>query len=309
MAKDFYQTLGVEKNASDDDIKKAFRKLAKKHHPDANPNDPSAEGRFKEINEAYEVLSDPQKRAQYDRVGSAYFNGGQGFPGSGRAYNYNVDLNDADFGNTPFGDVLRDIFGGIGGSTRSSSGVRDASGRRGAGFNTGFGALDGEDLEHSVTISLREAYSGATRLITKGERTIKVNIPAGATSGTKVRLAGEGGQGANGGASGDLYLIVQVESDPDFERQGDDLFVDVKVDMFTALLGGEIEVPTLTRSVRVKVPAGTQSGRKIRISGKGMPVLRKTDTYGDLYARILITIPDKLTPEQRTAVETLRKMF
>lgn len=309
MAKDYYQTLGVEKNASDDDIKKAFRKLAKKYHPDANPDDPSAEGRFKEINEAYEVLSDPQKRAQYDRVGSSFFNGGAGFPSSGRGYNYNVDLNDADFGSTPFGDILRDIFGGIGGSTRGNSGVRDASGRRGAGFNTGFGTFNGEDLEHSVSISLREAYNGATRLITKGERTIKVNIPAGATSGTKVRLAGEGGQGANGGASGDLYLIVQVENDPDFERQGDDLFVDVRVDLFTALLGGEVDVPTLARPVRVKVPAGTQSGRKIRISGKGMPVLRKSDSYGDLYARILITIPDNLTPQQRDAVEALRKLF
>lgn len=302
MAKDYYKTLGVDKNASEDDIKKAFRKLAKQYHPDTNQNDPNAETRFKEINEAYEVLGDAKKRAQYDRMGSSYFGGG-GYPGSaGRTYSYNVDIDDMNFGDTPFGDILRDIFGGIGGSARGST-VREG-GRR-----SGFSAVPGEDLEHVVNISLREAYSGATRLITKGDRTIKVSIPAGATTGTKVRLAGEGGQGLNGGQAGDLYLVVHVEPDPEFERQGDDLYVDVKVDMFTALLGGEVDVPTLARPIRLKIPAGTQSGRKIRAAGKGMPVLRKPDTHGDLYARVLITVPEKLTAEQREAVIRLREML
>jgi curved DNA-binding protein len=169
--------------------------------------------------------------------------------------------------------------------------------------------MPGRDIEQAVSIHLHEAYTGTTRLITKGGRTIRVNIPAGATDGTRVRLAGEGEPGEGGGAPGNLYLVVKVEPHPQFEREGDDLQVDVRVDMFTAMLGGEIEVPTLSRPVRLKIPAATQSGRKFRLSGKGMPILRQPDHFGDLYARILISVPEQLNDQQRALVEKLRAMF
>ena len=164
--------------------------------------------------------------------------------------------------------------------------------------------MPGRDLEHEVGITLREAYEGTTRYVTKGDRRLKVNIPAGADNGTKVRLTGEGEPGQGG--PGDLYLIVRVDADPQFEREGDNLYVDVEVDMFTAMLGGDIRVPTLARAVKVKIPPGTQSGQKLRVSGKGMPRLRTKDQYGDLFARVMITVPRNLTTIQRELVEQLR---
>lgn len=291
MAKNYYQILGVKRDASEKEIKSAFRRLAKKYHPDANPNDPSAESKFKEINEAYEVLSDADKRATYDRFGTAT-------PGAWQTANGQPDMRTythVDVGDSPFSDILESLFGGFGRS-------------RSRGDMGGFAGVRtrGQDIEQPVIISLREAYAGTTRLVTRGDRTVKVNIPRGATTGTRVRLAGEGAPGMGGGPAGDLYLIVEVEPDARFERKGDDLYTDVKVDLFTALLGGEIEVPTLDRPVKLKIPAGTQSGRKFRLAGKGMPVLRQTDQYGDLYARALITIPENLTPEARRLAEQLK---
>jgi DnaJ-class molecular chaperone len=297
MAKDYYKTLGVSRSANEKEIKQAFRKLAKKHHPDANPDNPGAEARFKEINEAYEVLSDKEKRSMYDQFGTANPQqvppwganpaGGNG----GTPYTYTTT-------NTDFGDI-GDIFGSLFGRR----------GERTAGVGSPFGgtrAVRGQDIEQKVNISLSEAYNGATRLITKGDRTVRVNIPAGAKTGTKVRLAGEGEAGTQ---PGDLYLIVEVEPDSRFEREGDNLTVDVKVDMFTALLGGEVEVPTLTRPVKLKIPAGTQSGRKFRLTGKGMPILSQAERFGDLHARILVTVPEHLTDEQRGLVEQLKATF
>jgi len=297
MAKDYYKMLGVSRSATEKEIKQAFRKLAKKHHPDANQNDPGAEGRFKEINEAYEVLSDKEKRATYDRFGTVNPQqqqspwGGPGAPGTpGGGYTTNVDL----------GDIFDSLFGGRGG--------RGGQQRNGSPFG-GAVASRGQDIEQKVNISLQEAYAGATRLITKGDRTVRVNIPAGAKTGTKVRLAGEGEAGFHGGQPGDLYLVMEVDPDSRFEHDGDDLTTDVKVDLFTALLGGEVEVPTLGRAIKLKIPAGTQSGRKFRLTGKGMPILSQPDHHGDLYARILITVPEQLTPEQRELVEQLKATF
>lgn len=291
MAKNYYDTLGVKKDASEKEIKQAFRRLAKQYHPDANPDNPQAEARFKEINEAYEVLSDAEKRAQYDQLGSAY----QQFGGNGGPRYYtNVDVDDS-----AFADILESLFSGFGGFGRSG---------RGPAY-TRQAPTDGHDIEQPVTISLREAYQGATRLVSRGGRKVKVTIPRGATTGTKVRLAGEGEPGAAGGRAGDLYLVVEVEDDPRFKRQGDDLYVDVDVDLFTALLGGTVEAPTLERPVKLKIPAGTQSGRLFRVAGKGMPKLRQPDAHGDLYARALIKIPVHLTDEQRRLVEQLRDSF
>jgi curved DNA-binding protein len=295
MAKDYYQVLGVDKNASEKDIKKAYRRLAKQHHPDANPDNPSAEAKFKDISEAYEVLSDSEKRAQYDRFGANY----QQYGGAGNPYQTYTSGADSSFA-----DIFDSLFGGLGGRSRAGR-PQQTSG----GFS-GFGGVPqaGQDMEQPVTISLREAYQGTTRMVTKGDRKIRVNIPAGADSGTKVRLAGEGSPGY-GGTSGDLYLVVEVQPDSQFERQGDDLLVDVRVDMFTALLGGTVEVPTMERPVNLKIPGGTQSGRKFRLSGKGMPKLRQKDEFGNLYARVMVTVPEHLTPEQRHLAEQLRAAF
>jgi curved DNA-binding protein len=293
MAKDYYKTLGVSRTANDKEVKAAFRKLAKQYHPDANKNDPNAEARFKEINEAYEVLGDKEKREMYDRFGTV---NPQEMPGVG-----NVRGNPYAAGGAQQVD-MSDLFESIFGNFR----------RGGSGTTTGFGQdfrTAGQDIEQPVSISLQEAYTGTSRLVTKGERTIRVNIPAGAATGTRVRVAGEGESGMGGGQAGDLYLLIQVEADDQFERKGDDLTVEIKVDMFTALLGGEVEVPTLSRPVKLRVPPGTQSGRRFRLSGKGMPVLRHPEKCGDLFARVLITVPDKLTPAQRELVEQLKATF
>lgn len=297
MAKNYYDILGVKKDADEKQIKQAFRKLAKQYHPDANPNDPQAEAKFKELNEAYEVLSDPEKRAAYDRFGSAYPGGFGGFGGTngGRTYTH------VDFGGDAFGDILENLFGGMGGVSGRSRGGWSSTVREGPGR-----AAQGRDIEQPVTISLHEAYHGASRRVTKGGRTISVNIPAGARTGTKIRVAGEGEPGVLGGPAGDLYLVTEVAPDPTYERDGDDLNTEVKIDMFTAILGGEIEVPTLAGRVKLNIPPGTQSGRKFRLTGKGMPRLKEKGEFGNLYARVLVTVPTNLTDEQRKLVEQLR---
>ena len=286
MSRDYYQVLGVPRDAGDDDIKKAFRQKAKLYHPDANPNDSGAEARFKEVNEAYEVLSDEEKRAAYNQFGKDWqqyqnFNGQNPFASRG-----DVPFND-------MSDIFETIFSGAGG--------------RGGYHSRADFPRAGRDIEQDVHISLREAYEGAQRIVSKEGRDITVRIPRGAASGTKVRLAGEGQPGYHGGSSGHLYLVVRVAKDANFERQDDDLHVDVKVDAVTAMLGGEVEVPTLARPLRTRVRAGTQSGQKLRLTGKGMPKLRKGNEFGDLYARVMITVPTQLDAEQRKRAEALRE--
>ncbi len=303
--KDYYKILGVNKNATEKEIKQAFRKQAKQWHPDANQDNPNAEARFKEVNEAYEVLSDATKRSTYDQFGSVnpqdFGFGGAGSPGGGR-YTYTTSTDD--MGGSPFADILEQFLGGRG---RNARGRGANVSQDPFGFGGTMGRTNGQDIEQPVTISLREAYSGGVRIVTKGERKLRVNIPAGATDGTRIRLAGEGGAGAGGGLTGDLYLVVQIEEDQQFQRKGDDLTVEVKVDMFTATLGGEVEVPTLDRPVKLRIPAGSQSGKKFRLTGKGMPNVKQPDHTGDLYARLLVTVPENLTTHQREAVEELRK--
>ena len=288
MSRDYYDVLGVTRDAGDEEIKRAFRRKAKQYHPDANPDDPAAEARFKEVNAAYEVLSDEDKRAAYNRFGANWeqyqaVNGGNPFHSGGGASYSDVS------------DIFDSFFSGGGGQRRQAGGF--------SGFN---GPRAGRDIEHDVHISLREAYEGAERIISKEGRDINVKIPRGAATGTKVRLAGEGAPGSNGGPSGHLYLRVHVAEDKRFKRQGDDISVDVKVDAFTAILGGDVEVPTLTRPVKMKLRPGAQSGQKLRLSGKGMPVLRGGDAYGDLYARVMITVPTQLDAAQRELAEALR---
>lgn len=309
--KDYYRVLGVDRNATEKEIKAAFRKLARQHHPDVNPNDPQAEARFKEINEAYEVLRDPQKRAKYDQLGADWQRwqraGGQ--PGdfdwsrwaSGPAgqrvyvrYGSPDDLGDLGdlFGeSSPFSDFFHSIFGGLG--------ARQQNGFGGSPFQA---RPQPQDLEQEVEISLSEAYHGATRLLSKDGHRLEVKIPAGAKTGTKVRLRG------GGGPAGDLYLRVKVAPDPRFERRGDDLHTTVPVDLFTAVLGGEVTVPTLAGQVKLKIPAGAQNGQVFRLRGKGMPKLRRSNEYGNLFARLDVRLPTELNARQRQLFEELRRL-
>ncbi len=296
MPSDYYNLLGIPKNASPDDIRKAFRKKAKKYHPDANRNDPNAETRFKEINEAHEVLSDPQKRQQYDTYGANWRDPQQGNPQRGNPQRGNPQQG----GNATVNpEDLQDMF-----NTFFRGGAAS-----GGGFG-GFGGAQrqaprGQDIERSVQISLREAYEGTERLVTKDGRNLRVSIPAGATDGTKVKLAGEGAGG------GDLYLVVEVEEDAHFKREGNDLHTEINVDVFTAFLGGEVGVPTLGKTLMLKIPPMTQSGKKFRLKEKGMPVLRQLNQHGDLYARVQIILPNAkaLTDAQRAQIEQLRQSF
>lgn len=315
--KDYYKILGVDKNASEKEIKSAFRKLARKYHPDVNPDDPGAESRFKEINEAYEVLGDSEKRSKYDQLGSEWQHwqqaggGSSDFdwsrwatgPGGGRVnvrYGTPDDFEDLFGGGSPFSDFFNSIFGGQAGGGRGAPGF--------GGFSYEPRMRRGQDLEHRVEISLAEAYNGTSRVLSKDGRRLEVKIPAGAKSGTRVRVRGEGSSGAAGGQAGDLYLRVKVVNDPRFERKGDDLHTIVQTDLYTAVLGGEVRVPTLAGDVKLKIPAGSQNGQIFRLRGKGMPRLRHTSEHGDLYARLDVRLPGKLTPEQRRLFEQLRQL-
>jgi len=318
--KDYYKVLGVDKNATEKEIKSAFRKLAREHHPDVNPDNPQAEARFKEVNEAYEVLSDPEKRAKYDRLGTDWQRWQQAggppgdfdwsqwttSPGGGRAhvrYSTPEDLEDLFGSGSIFSDFFTGIFGGLGGATRRSGGFGGFE-----GFEYQSRPQRGQDLEHEVEISLAEAYHGTTRLLSKDARRLEVKIPPGAKTGTRVRVRGEGGTGTASGQAGDLYLKVKVAADPRFERKGDQLHVVVPTDLYTAVLGGEVLVPTLTGDVKLKVPAGSQNGRVFRLRGKGMPKMRQPTEYSDLYARLDVRLPTKLTPKQRELFEQLRRL-
>jgi curved DNA-binding protein len=334
--KDYYATLGVPKTATDKEIKQAFRKLARKHHPDVNPSDKTAEAKFKEINEANEVLGDPEKRRKYDELGANWrqyeqaqqqgqpypggspFGGGTPFGGEGGAWTINMggpggartmseeEMRDmfggGGGGEDPFSDFFRTFFGGGGGA------AGDARGRAGRAPRS----QKGRDIESEAELTLEEAYHGAMRRIsiTLGghARSIDVRIPAGVKDGSRVRAANEGEPGANGGAAGDLFLRVRIKPHPVFERKGDDLYVKVPLPVTTAVLGGEAHVPTITGSVRLKVPETTQPGQIFRLKGHGMPIVGKQDAKGDLYASVDVQLPRSLTKDQKQAWEQVKKL-
>jgi curved DNA-binding protein len=309
--KDYYQILGVSRDANAKEIKRAFRRLARQYHPDVNPGDAKAEERFKEINEAHEVLSDSEKRSKYDRLGSDWarwqqtggrpgdFDWGRwstGAPGAGgqRVHVQYGSPEDLFGGASPFSDFFSQIFGGMGGAP--------------GGYGHQVRPQRGQDYQQEVEISLREAYQGTTRALQKDGRRLKVKIPAGARTGTRVRMAGEGAPGTAGGEAGDLYLRVKVATDPQFERREDDLHVTVPVDLYTAVLGGQVQVPTLSGPVMLTIPAGTQNGRAFRLRGKGLPHLRHKNQHGDLYATVDVQLPTDLTPRQQELFEELRQV-
>jgi curved DNA-binding protein len=297
--KDYYKTLGVERNASAEDIKKTFRKLAMKYHPDRNKGDKAAEEKFKDINEAYEVLSDPKKRARYDQLGDSYsqWQNRGGNPGN---FNWNdwaansgqgqqVDMNDF---NEMFGGGFSDFFSAIFGGMPTSGRRQTRSSARPMTY------------QQQVEITLEEAYKGALRTFQVDKRRIEVKIPAGAKTGTKVRVAGGGPAG--GGQATDLYLVVKVLPDNRFSLDGEDLTTEVKIDLLTAVLGGAVKVSTFAGDVNLTIPAGTQPGTAFRLSGRGMPQLKSPQTFGNLYVRVKVEIPKSLSAHQKELYEKLR---
>jgi curved DNA-binding protein len=301
--KDYYKVLGVDRNASQDDVKKAYRKLAMKYHPDKNPGDKKSEEKFKEINEAHEVLGDPKKRARYDQLGESYSRWQQGGgtgnfnwedwyannPGGGTRVEYG-NLNDM-FGGS-FSDFFSQIFGGMGGFGGNST-TRTQTRRRTA---------QPQQYEQQVSITLQEAYHGTERLLQAGDRRMTVKIPAGAHNGTKVRMASASPDG------GDIYLVVEVAPDSQYELKGIDLYTEVTIDLYTAVLGGQARVATLAGDVMLTIPAGTQAGQTFRLAGRGLPKLNDRQPQGDLFARIKVQIPRQLTTKQRELFERLRDL-
>ncbi len=325
MAKNFYDVLGVARGASEKEIRSAYRKLARKHHPDVNPNDRAAEARFKEINIANDVLSDPDKRKKYDKYGDRWEQADQieeaqrrQSPGSWARYG-------------PADGGIRHEMGGDFGSIFDSLFRRERGGPRGAPANR-----RGQDVETPVEVSLEEAFHGTTRtvLLQSAEpcrtcggsgqiagaichgcdgvgqvlkpRRLEVKVPAGVKTGSRVRVAGEGRPGVGGGTPGDLYLVVTVQPHARFERKGDDLTTEVGVPLIEAVLGGEVEVPTVDGRVVLRVPELTQNGRQFRLAGKGMPVLGTPGKRGDLVARVRVELPDRLGDHERELFQQLR---
>lgn len=303
---DYYSILGVPKTATTDDIKKAYRKLARKYHPDINPNNEEAKLKFQQINEANEVLSNAENRKKYDEYGenwkhaeeyekarqqqanqggfADFSNFGRGGSGS---YTYSGD----DDGN--FSDFFESLFG------------QHAGGQRAGGFSSGKRAFRGQDYTSELHISLRDASQTHKRVLTVNGKDLRITIPAGVANGQVIKLAGRGGAGANGAPNGDLYITFVIADDPKFKRVGDDLYTTEDIDIYKAILGGEVVVDTFDGKVKLKIAEGTQNGTKVRLKGKGFPVYKKANSFGDLYITYNIIMPTNLTDEQKELFKKL----
>jgi len=298
---DYYKILGVPKDATADDIKKAYRKLARKHHPDLNPNDPQAGKVFQQINEANEVLSDPENRKKYDQYGADWKHadqfeearrqqqaaggsrGGNPFgTGGGEYHSFNGDEGD-------FSDFFTSMFGNRGGG---------AGGGRQPRFK-------GQDYRASMQLNLSDAYQTHKQTFTVNGKNIRITVPAGIQDGQEIKLAGFGSPGANGGPNGDLYITFTIHNDTAFVRKGDDLYTDVSLDLFTAILGGEETIDTLGGKVKLKVAPETQAGTKVRLKGKGFPVYKQEGSFGDLYITYQVQIPKHLTEKEKQLFKEL----
>ncbi|MEK6712216.1 MAG: DnaJ C-terminal domain-containing protein [Nitrospinota bacterium] len=303
MAKrDYYEVLGVGRGAGEEEVKRAFKRLARKHHPDLNPGDKQAEERFKEMGEAYAVLSDPQKRRQYDAMGHAAFPGGS--PWGERGAPPSVEDLLREFG---LGDIFGGIFGGGGGRRGGFWGERAAR-----------GPAKGQDINYSMEIGFDDALRGLTSTITiprtaqgnGGARhtteRIQVKIPAGVENGSRVRVAGKGEPSPDGGAPGDLYIITKVRPHLFFDRKGDNLYLDLPVTLGEALLGTRVEIHTFEGTAKVTIPPGTQNGQKLRLAGRGAPRL-KGGGKGDLYVTVRVLLPDRLDEESKEIVREFER--
>lgn len=297
---DYYKILGVEKNADEKSIKAAYRKLARKLHPDLNPNDPNASKKFQELNEANEVLSDPVKRKKYDQYGENWQHADQyeqarqqqrstyGNPG-GNAYQ--TGGFEGFGGDADFSEFFNSMFGGA---------ANGGGGRRQAAYR-------GQDFNAELQLSLRDIAETHKRTLTVNGKQIRMTIPAGVENGQTIKIAGHGGPGRNNGPAGDLYITFVIPNDPDFKRSGFDLYRTIKIDLYTAVLGGEITADTLNGKVKLKLKPETQQGTKVKLKGKGLPVYKKADQFGDLYLTYDIQVPQNLTDKQRELFEELAK--
>jgi len=298
MARDFYEVLGVSRKASDDEIKKAYRRLARQYHPDRNPDDKAAEEKFKEVSAAFEVLGDAKRRGLYDEFGADSLRSGfdpaktdayrqwkrQGAPQGGMPFDFGdfQEVRVGDFGTFDFGSIFEDLFGG-------GRGRRGAAGPR---ARRGPVAAQGAHHEAEIEVDLRDAVTGAERDLRLDGKTLRVKIPKGVVDGSTVRLSGQGAAGSNGGKAGDLYLRVKLREHPWVRRDGKDLYIDLPVTVPEAALGAEVTLPTFEGAVRLRVPPGAQSGKKLRLRGKGFPDLRGGER-GDLYAVVQIVLPER----------------
>jgi len=292
---DYYKILGIDKNASDDDIKKAYRKLARKHHPDLNPNDKEANKKFQQINEANEVLSDPEKRKKYDQYGKDWQHADQ-FEQSRQqrssnaagdsGYSFSGDFNDSDFS-----DFFSAMFGQQAGRERSRQ-----------------TAFRGNDYQAELHVQLKDAFSTHKQTITLDEKNIRITIPAGVEDGQKIKLAGFGSPGIHGGPKGDLYITFIISQDPRYLRKGNDIYINEPLDLYTALLGGEKIVDTLSGPLKVTIKPETPNGSRIRLKGKGFPVYKKEGEFGDLYIKWDIKLPTNLSDEQKALFKKLSTM-
>lgn len=296
---DYYNILGVSKDASQEDIKKAFKKLARKYHPDLNPNDPEAHRKFQEINEANEVLSDPEKRKKYDEYGENWKHADE-YEAQQQQYSRNNGSNgsfhtsfwssDGDVNGSGFSDFFEQMFG---------------SHRKGRDGQYGY---RGQDYTAELHLSLTDAAETHKQILTVNGKKLRITVPAGVADGQTIKLAGQGGAGANGGPAGDLYITFIIDNNTRFKREGDDLYTTVPLDLYTALLGGEVIVDTLNGKVKLKVQEGTQNGSKIRLRGKGFPVYKQDGAFGDLIITYNITIPTNLTDKQKDLLRQIQTL-
>jgi curved DNA-binding protein len=290
---DYYQVLGVNKNASDDEIKKAYRKMARKLHPDLNPNDKEAHKKFQQVNEANEVLSDPEKRKKYDQYGKDWAQADH-FERAKQSRTYTNEGPQGfgnDFDEDNFSSFFESMFGNAGRSGRS----------RQTKFR-------GQDYNSELRLSLKEAATTHQKTLSINGKNVRITIPAGVENGQVIKLKGHGAPGINGGPAGDLYITFVIENDARYKRSGDDLYVTEDLDLYTAVLGGEITIETLAGKIKLKVNPETQNGTKTRIKGKGFPVYKKEEQYGDLYITYNIKIPTNLTEKQKELFRTLSKL-
>jgi len=322
--KDYYDILGVSRDADQKEIKKAYRKLAAKYHPDKNPDDPSAEDKFKEVGEAYEVLKDPEKRKLYDQVGhdwkkyqragqqpgngsggfdwSQYARGGRGRGGQSGGFGSQFDFGAGQGQGTPFSDFFETLFGGGGfGQQFQGQGAGRTQTRRQA-------RTKGQNYKAKLTIPLEEAYHGGERTIKVNGQRMKVKIPKGIEDGQKLKLKGKGAQSPMGGQRGDLYLTINIKPHPNIERKGDNLYMDHFVDLYTAILGGETRINTFKGNVKLNIPEGTQNGKRFKFGGLGMPKFNNATQHGDLFVRVLVELPRDLSSEEKELFEQLRDM-
>ena len=293
---DYYKILGIGKNANQEDIKKAYRKLARKHHPDLNPNDKEAHKMFQQINEANEVLSDPENRKKYDQYGKDWKHGEEFEKARQQQYanSRNNGGREQTFSGDFGGDDFSEFFSSMFGESRPGGRSRETKFR-------------GQDYEAELHLDLKDAYTTHKQTLTVNGKNIRITIPAGIEDGQKIKLKGYGGPGINGGPNGDLYITFQIREDPKFKRSGNDLYTTEEIDLYTAVLGGEVTIETIGGKVKLKVVPETQNGTKIRLKGKGFPVYKKDGEFGDLYVTYQVKLPINLTEKHKELFRELAK--